>query len=230
MKQTRTFVSIRRDARHVKSDDRSSVQIGIVAAHASQGPLVDIRVIAAAFAAMALTGGAAGTQNGGGESNRLGGRLLDQPIRPFGDAQGAQRLDEVPLQRLDPGGWRRLQRFTQHRHDHDDGIGHLESSVGGGSVERYQPSPANQTVGPRGGWRVNDRTWSLPPRRNTWVRRAAVTGSRRPAQLMNPQPDKNRAAKPRPPRSTRSMPPHRSSPVRGNTKRPPSRSVSSQNG
>jgi hypothetical protein len=62
---------------------------------------------------MALTRGTSCLEHGGGKAGRFGRRSLHQPLRPFGDAQIAQRLNQMPLKRPYPGGRRRLQRLFQ---------------------------------------------------------------------------------------------------------------------
>jgi hypothetical protein len=113
MKQTRAAVRQRRETRQKQADNGASIQFGVVAPHARHGSLVDIGVVAAPFAAMALTGGTPGAKYGGGEAGRFGSRSLHQPLRPFGVAQISQRLNQMPLQRAQPGGRRRLQRVIQ---------------------------------------------------------------------------------------------------------------------
>jgi hypothetical protein len=58
MEQTRTPIGLRGEARQIKSDDRGGGQAGIVSPDAGHRPFIEIRVIAAALAAMSLAGGA----------------------------------------------------------------------------------------------------------------------------------------------------------------------------
>ena len=157
-----------------QANDRARVEIGMIAPHARHGALVDVSVIAAAIAAVPSAGGATGGQHGGEKAGGLGCRTLDQAFRPLRDAQIAQRPDQMAPQRAYPFARRWLRGLVgQRRHAHfGDAVGRIGHA--GGSVDRYQPSPANQVEASGGGTRVSDRTVSSPPASNMKVNRAAV--------------------------------------------------------